>query len=188
MIPVFEDNRGRKIALLAHCLLNQNSISDGTADFPAQFKEVVDFLMANNIGLIQLPCPELTCLGLDRGDPHGGSRELLEENSRIRRLLEAPELKEKLKSLARPIVYQVEEYRKHGFEIVGLVGINRSPSCGIETTSKGDREVPGKGVFMDVLLRELAATGIDIPAVGAKTGRVAESLTTLKAFLKTRPE
>ncbi len=174
--------------ILAHCLLNQNSISDGTADFPAQFREIVESLMDRNIGFIQLPCPELLGLGLDRGDPDGGSRELLEENSRIRRALELPANIEKLRDLARPIVDQIEEYRKYGFEITGLIGINRSPSCGIGTTSKGDREVPGKGVFMEILTGELGARGIEIPAIGVKTGRVAESLTALKSLLKARSE
>ena len=30
---MFTDGRSKKVIFLAHCLLNQNSISDGTADF-----------------------------------------------------------------------------------------------------------------------------------------------------------
>ena len=58
---MFDDNRGKSIIVVAHCLLNQNSISDGTADFPGQFRELIDLIMANGMGLIQLPCPEMTC-------------------------------------------------------------------------------------------------------------------------------
>lgn len=65
---MFTDNRSKKIIVLAHCLLNQNSISDGTADLPGQFTEIVRLIMRNDIGMIQLPCPELHCLGLDRQD------------------------------------------------------------------------------------------------------------------------
>ena len=48
--------------------MNQNSISDMTADFPSQFDKVINLLMNHKIGIIQLPCPELVCLGLDRQD------------------------------------------------------------------------------------------------------------------------
>ncbi|CAG8999029.1 MAG: hypothetical protein CENE_00993 [Candidatus Celerinatantimonas neptuna] len=30
---MFEDKRSKKVVLIAHCLLNQNAISDGTADY-----------------------------------------------------------------------------------------------------------------------------------------------------------
>jgi predicted secreted protein len=184
---MFDDKRGKKIVILAHCLLNQNSISDGTSDFPAQFREVIDVIMENRIGILQLPCPELTCLGLDRGDEKGGSRELLRENSRIRGLMETSGPVERLREMARLIAGEIEEYRNYGFKIAGLIGIDRSPSCGVGTTSKGDREVPGSGVFMDILIREIAARGIEIDAIGVKTSRVAESTVAVKTLLKACP-
>jgi predicted secreted protein len=180
---MFNDNRGKRIVVLAHCLLNQNSISDGTADFPAQFREVVDLSMDHRIGIVQLPCPEFLCLGLDRGDRNGASRDLLRENSRIRNLMESPENIAKLEIEARKIADQLAEYRKHGFDIAGLIGINRSPSCGVETTTTGDREVPGKGVLMEILLLELAGRGIDVEAIGIKTSEVADSADKTKRLL-----
>ncbi len=43
---MFTDGRSKKVVFIAHCILNQNSISDGTAVFPAAFKEVIkNFLM-----------------------------------------------------------------------------------------------------------------------------------------------
>ena len=53
--------------LAAHCLLNQNAISDGTADYPGTHEEVARLLLEEGVGILQLPCPELCCLGLDRG-------------------------------------------------------------------------------------------------------------------------
>ena len=85
---MFNDKRSKKIILAAHCVINQNSISDGTADFPGQFLEILKILEEENIGIVQLPCPELMCLGLDRNDKHESSGDILEENSRIRELLE----------------------------------------------------------------------------------------------------
>ena len=68
---MFDDHRSKKIIILSHCLLNQNSISDGTADYPSQFNEIIELIMMNNIGIIQLPCPEMLCLGMDRKDKDG---------------------------------------------------------------------------------------------------------------------
>ena len=68
---MFTDGRSRRVLLIAHCLLNQNAISDGTAVCPAAFREAVRALLDGEAGIVQLPCPELCCLGLDRGDPRG---------------------------------------------------------------------------------------------------------------------
>ena len=40
---MFDDARSKRVVVLAHCLLNQNAISDGTADLPSQFDEIVEF-------------------------------------------------------------------------------------------------------------------------------------------------
>lgn len=40
---MFNDGRSKKVVFVAHCFLNQNSISDGTAIYPAANKDVVDF-------------------------------------------------------------------------------------------------------------------------------------------------
>ena len=42
---MFADGRSKKSCFIAHCILNQNSISDGTAVFPAAFKEVIKFFL-----------------------------------------------------------------------------------------------------------------------------------------------
>lgn len=180
---MFNDKRSRKIILVAHCIINQNSISDGTADFPCRFSEILELLENNNIGLIQLPCPELMCLGLDRNDTSGSSRELLVENSRIRTLMENSINKNKIAEMVKSVVYQIGEYRKHGFEIIGIIGINRSPSCGIDTTSINSKEATGRGVFMEALLNELALRGININSVGVKTSQIEKSVESTKQLI-----
>jgi hypothetical protein len=42
---MFIDHRSKRIVLVAHCILNQNAISDGTAHFPGSFRDVVDTLV-----------------------------------------------------------------------------------------------------------------------------------------------
>lgn len=68
---MFDDVRSKKVVFIAHCILNQNAISDGTAVYPAAFREVVRMFLDENTGIVQMPCPELCCLGLDRGNIQG---------------------------------------------------------------------------------------------------------------------
>ncbi len=166
---MFDDARSKKVVLVAHCLLNQNSISDGTADLPSQFDEIIEYLMANDIGIIQMFCPELTCLGLDRGDERGSERPLLEENTRIRGLLSDAANIDTMRRKADGLVRQVQHYMSHGFQVLGVIGVDRSPSCGVETTSKNGVEEQGKGVFMEILSETLVENGVTLPMVGTKT-------------------
>ena len=165
---MFTDGRSKKVIFLAHCLLNQNAISDGTAVCPAAFGELIQLLLDHEVGVVQMPCPELCCLGLDRGDVHGADRPVVEENTRIRRAMEKDGPRQKREALADLVAEQVQEYHKHGFQVLGIVGANRSPNCGVETTSDFDREVEGRGAFMEAIAQRLEAAGISIPMLGLK--------------------
>lgn len=180
---MFTDARSKKLVLVAHCILNQNSISDNTADFPGTFQDLVALLLEYNIGILQLPCPELTCLGLDRGDVHGAERPVIVENSRIRNALGQSVPTKKLKLIVDQVIYQIEEYQKNRFTILGIIGINRSPSCGVETTSMNNEEAAGMGLFMEAVREELGSKGVDIKMIGVKTSEVEKSLKKVKELL-----
>ncbi len=166
---MFQDGRSKRIALIAHCILNQNSISDGTAVYPASFRDVIDFFLSRDIGIVQMPCPELCCLGLDRGNPLGAESPVVVENTRIRRAMETGEAHERLSALIEHVTRQVLEYQRYGFEIVGIVGANRSPNCGVDTTSDDGMEVPGMGLFMEGISDNLAKAGVAVPMIGLKS-------------------
>ena len=170
--------------LVAHCVMNQNSISDGTADYPGSIKEVVNLLLQSHVGILQLPCPELHCLGLDRGDVHGAERPVIVENTRIRESMERPEAMRNLRALVGPLVHQIEEYLRHGFTILGIVGINRSPSCGVDTTSMMNREVSGRGVFVNELRKELEIRDINVDWIGIRANETEQALLSIEALLK----
>ena len=165
---MFTDGRSKKVIFLAHCLLNQNAISDGTAVCPAAFGELIQLLLDREVGVVQMPCPELCCLGLDRGDVHGADRPVVEENTRIRRAMEEDGPRQKREALADLVAEQVQEYHKHGFQVLGIVGANRSPNCGVETTSDFDREVEGRGAFMEAIAQRREVAGISFPMLGLK--------------------
>jgi predicted secreted protein len=181
---MFDDARSKRIILVCHCILNQNSISDGTADFPGTNEVIVKKLLESKVGIVQMPCPELLCLGLDRKDIHGGERPVVVENSRIRKELSKDDSVKMIQSFAEQIVFQIEEYIKHGFSILGIVGINRSPSCGVNTTSENDQEVVGEGVFIKILREVLKNKQIEIDMVGIKSHEIDKALMSVQRLLK----
>ena len=149
---MFEDGRSKKVVFIAHCFLNQNSISDGTAVYPAVFKNVIEFFMKADIGIVQMPCPEFCCLGLDRGNIYGANTPVVIENTRIRAEMKKDIPNGQLDQLADYVVYQILEYLKYEFKVVGIIGANRSPNCGVDTTSDNNTEMKGMGLFMELSL------------------------------------
>ena len=180
---MFTDARSRNLVLVAHCVLNQNSISDGTADYPGSIKEVVSLLLEARCGIVQMPCPELHCLGLDRGDVHGAERPVLEENTRIRDSMMRRPAVRTLQVLVRSLAYQVDQYLRHGFTLLGVVGINRSPSCGVRTTSMSNREVQGQGIFIEALRKELEARNVQTAWIGIKAPEIEDALVSIQGLL-----
>lgn len=163
-----DDQRSRRVIFVAHCILNQNAISDGTADDPAAHCEVIRLLLDAQMGIVEMPGPELCCLGLDRGDPLGAERPVVVENTRIRRAIQQRPEALQMESLVRRVVHQIAEYNRNGFDIVGIVGMNRSPCCGVNTTSDEDRDLAGQGVWIAAVQTALAEEGPRVPVIGIK--------------------
>ena len=110
-----------------------------------------------------MPCPELCCLGLDRGNIHGADSPVVVENTRIRKEMKEDGANRELAKLADRIVQQILEYDKSGFEIVGMVGANRSPNCGVDTTSDRNEEISGMGLFIEEISSRLSNVDIFHP-------------------------
>ena len=118
-----------------------------------------------------------------RKDKLGGTRSLLEENSRIRNLLSEPACVELLRSKAEEVASHIQEYESYGFKVVGVVGINRSPSCGVETTSSDGHEVEGQGVFIELIAEALRGRRQTIKMIGVKTSKREESVQKVRQFI-----
>ncbi len=146
------DPRSGKVIFAAHCMLNQNARILRAADFPAMFDPLVDYLQKARLGLIQIPCPELYCLGLGRRGVRVG--------------LESPSGMQRLQRLIDDLIFTIREYRFQGFEAVCILGKDGSPSCGVSRTWLDGRQQDGQGVFIRELKKRLAAEELDIPVIG----------------------
>ena len=180
---MFTDERSKSIVFVAHCILNQNSISDGTAVYPGAIKEIMNVLSISDVGIVQMPCPELLCLGLDRGNSNGSYSPILEENTRIRMMMSQRSAATRIRQLVQDLIFQILEYQNYDFDIRGIVGINRSPTCGVDTTSKNNQEVEGKGVFIEALRNELKKNKIHVEIIGIKAFEPEKAVKTVQNLI-----
>lgn len=160
-------NRGKKIVLVSHCILNQNSVVKPYGRKAGDFKDLLVRLIEENVGIIQLPCPEMSIYGLKRW-------------GHVKDQFETPHFRKQSKLYIENIIENVTHYKDNGYEILGVIGIKGSPSCGISTTCRGDwngsigsggdlgeklkslREVNEAGVFMEILKESLIEVDVNI--------------------------
>jgi predicted secreted protein len=158
-----DDARKRKVVFLAHCFLNINTRFPQGCAFAGANVPVVNTLLKHDLGIIQMPCPEFLCMGLEK-ERYGE--------------IPASELREFFRDIATGVVDQIQAYLKLGYEISGIIGMNPSPSCGVEV-SKGkgtmlglDRdtsEVEEPGVFIEEMMWLAEQRGLqDLPFFGIR--------------------
>ena len=132
-----------EVLVISHCLLNPIVRVKGVK--PAR---PIDTWGAN---VIQLPCPEAMFFGMRR-------REITKDQ------LDHPAYRRFCREIFTHIADLLEDLSARGVNIK-IVGVPKSPSCGVEITSVGGepgkikefhhRHEPGPGVFMEEIMKEL---------------------------------
>ena len=165
----------QKILFVSHCIFNTSAkvCRNIPIEKNSEEKSRKDFLVKAieaNIQFIQLPCPEFTLYGPLRW-------------GHMQNQFDNPFFREHCRESLVPIFLQMQAYLQvpERFDVLGIVGINGSPSCGVTRTCKGScgGEFSGKtdfeetmssmvsspepGVFIDVLKTEMEKLGIKLP-------------------------
>ena len=161
-------NRSKKIAIISHCIINQNSVVKGEYKDINIFFPFIKKLFEENIGILQLPCPETEYYGLRRW---GHVKEQF-NNCGYRKYLE---------KIVNSFVDIIKEYINNEYEIVGIYGIAGSPSCGVNLTCSANWEgeislykdkedivsrvkmINESGIFMEIFKSVLDKNKINIP-------------------------
>lgn len=185
------DRRSRKVVFLSHCLLNENTRYLGGACRAGAIREVVQACLDGGLGIVQMPCPEQHAWGgvlKSRLLWFFGSTGTL--RYRLRNVL-LPVLvwytRRVYRKIARQVVDQVADYQSSGFTVVGIVGVDGSPSCGVRQTLDLRRSLEmvgqlspaartrdmneivqaclaeGGGIFLELLRAEIARRGLVVP-------------------------
>lgn len=170
-----------KIFVVSHCFLNEGSKlkNQNPSDQIQERRRKREFLtrfLSQDIGIIQLPCPEQIIYGCNRWG-HAASQ------------FNTPHFRKESRRMLEDIVGQLVEYYSFPdrFQVMGIVGINGSPSCGINFTYDGQwggelgknqdisallsslKKVDKAGVFMEVLREMLLERNLYIPFYSLET-------------------
>jgi len=180
---MFDDQRGKKVVVLAHCILNQNAKLDRCAHCAGALGGVVRLLLDEGIGILPMACPEMLHLGLDRETDRAARPSVASEDTRIARRMTEPAAQAIIAQIAESTARQIADYRRHRFSVIGILGINGSPSCGVETTWREDAELPGYGELIGALMNRLAAAGEHVPVRGIRSSDPEHAVETLHALI-----
>jgi predicted secreted protein len=156
------------VCYLAHCLLNANAKVDEGAHCAGVYSPVVELLRRKGCTIRQMPCPELAFGGLRRFWA-------------VREQYDTPAFREHCRRLAAPIAAQIRADLSQPARVV-IIGIDGSPTMGVELTASGDEwggrpdkprdedypVVAGTGIFTETLLEMLEGElpGLRIVGIG----------------------
>ena len=173
------DNRSHKVILVAHCLLNQNSKAMGLVHPPysSMVFEFLSLLDKYNIGVEVLPCPELEFIGIPR-------------IPRTKTEYEELGIRKVCRKLALHVLKLAKTYVRAGCQILGLIGIARSPTCSVTQVyigsgSKGKTLVKGRGIFIEELETAFKKANLKIPFLEWDYKKPEQSLKAIENLLKT---
>jgi len=160
---VSNDLRSKRMVAVINCVINHNARAETAARYPGMNDEVVDILRKHEVGVIQMPCPEMAFMGLPRTTP---------PDLTIRDVLDTPEGRARCEALSASVVDTIEEFRRNGYSVLAILGGDvDSPGCAVPAPSKwvgGKAPEGGWGVFTKALLSELHRRGIRIPIRGIR--------------------
>lgn len=159
----------KRLAILGHCILNQNARAPGIAIHRGEIAPLRRILGDAGYELLQLPCPEVSFTGTARW-------------WYVYEQYDSAAYRRHCANLAEAVAGLVGPYAARGYRIV-VLGLGISPSCGVRMrqTGKDWRGKPfdvgdrasveeGEGVWMQELEKALEEAGVsfrmlDVPPV-----------------------
>ena len=160
-------NRSKKIIVVSNCLLNSNAKVRPLAQYMGVLRDVMDSYIEDGVGILQLPCPETSYLGMNRW---GMCREQYDH----------PNFHRHCRNILAASLDQIEAFIAAGYEILGVIGADGSPNCGvtripsgltggvISSAAKVSKQVEnlqfleGTGVFMTMFEKMLSERNISL--------------------------
>jgi predicted secreted protein len=164
--------RSKKIVFVSHCILNQNARPVGGEKFSGVVKEILDLFAESGVGIIQIPCPQVDFNeGLNRKSK---SKDSYENNG----------FRAKCQKLSLSVIQMIESYLGKNYEVLGILGIEQSSTCGVYQVQNGKRSVPGKGIFIEELEKEMEKKNFQVPIIGVNLNNIFSSMEKVQSLLK----
>ena len=149
-------NRSNRLVFVSHCMLNQAVMAKGLVrGEPAIIKQVLRFCMDNDIGIVQMPCPETLCEAGGLGRERKGKK-----------FYEANGLRQTAERIATEQVKYMLTLIDNGVDVLAIIGIEFSPACAVTYLNKGRTIVKDTGIYVEELKRALKKKGLTIRFIG----------------------
>jgi len=184
--------RRKCIVFLCHCILNCNSKVEGLSNYKGAQETFVNYLVANGYGLIQLPCPEITMYGIKRW-------------GHVKEQFDSPYFRKHCQTIFLPIMEQIIDYVNSGYTCKALIGIDGSPSCGVnhipssalwggevaskyglESKIKDLKTINAQGVFIEEIAKLLKKNQIWMDFIAIDEGNPEASIDKIIKILEGR--
>ena len=121
----------QNILVVSHCVLNISAKvvlyeKEAMAAEEALRRKFLQSALQKGVQLLQLPCPEFTLYGACRW-------------GHVSTQFDNPFFRQHCERQLDPVILQLKEYLAHAerFHVIGVLGIDGSPSCGVDYTCTG---------------------------------------------------
>ncbi|NIM47581.1 MAG: hypothetical protein GTN40_05505 [Candidatus Aenigmarchaeota archaeon] len=152
-----------KIIFVSHCILNQSIRKEKFS----KIKELVGLFTESGVGIVQLPCPKIECNG----------RFIRNENN-------AKICKNYCKKTSSFIVNTIKKYLDANFKVLGILGVEFSPICGVYRINNGRKNIPGRGILIKGIENEMQKRNFQVPIISTNLNNVFSTLEKLDLLLK----
>ncbi len=139
-------DRDKNIVLVSHCILNQNSVVLPLARAKGMYNALVEVIKERGIGILQLPCPEIIHLGIER-------------KPMTKQEYDTEDYRNLCQELLKPIIIQLKFYKASNYNLVGIIGIDESPTCSLDS----------KGILMEEFYKSLEEHCIELSNIAVPT-------------------
>lgn len=164
--------RSKRIIFVAHCILNQNAVSVGREKAPGAIRDLLELFAGAGVGIVQMPCPQLEFnAGLNRR-PKPKER----YDSRKFRLA--------CRAQCKCVLDQIKNYLQKNYTVLGILGVETSPTCAVHQLLNGSRTVPGKGIFTEELEEEMRKRNFQVPIIGVNLNNLYSTMEKLQSLLR----
>lgn len=151
-------NHRKTIAFVPGCML--------CPDFQAVHAEknmlwqqpIITYLVSRHIGIIQMPCPEASFQGYEKGAARGAHGVGYYEK--------LPGFCEHCAVLGKNVVKQAMELTQADYKIAAVIGIEHSPTCAASYMYTNHGTEKRKGIYMQVIHAGFLQNHLNIPIVG----------------------
>lgn len=164
--------RSKKVIFISHCLLNQNSRALGGEKSAGPIKDIMELFSESGIGIIQIPCPQMEF----NGGPEWRPKTKDDCDNKTYRTF--------CHKLSQNLLIQIEKYLSKNYNVLGVLGVELSATCGVHQLENGHKIVPGKGILMEELEELMRKKNFQVPIIGINLNNMYSSLEKLQSLLK----